>query len=257
MNRQRRALMIAVLLGVLPHCTPQRLATLETTFVFRGSISRAQSSTLAQLTASEQTYAVVVDEVIYQEGMFDDQTGSAITVLDSDGSLEAGRSYLFYTQPVMFGESIAVQLVRVTEDDREGDEIAAEVRQSIESRRLRERVREADLIVVGVVTLVDSAGRAPRIESEHVPDLRQASLRVSEVLKGDLSDDAVDFLFAASIDIQWFRSPKFQVGDEGIFLLNTETRGLELLSVGGGIHNLLHPLDFQPLDQLETIRELL
>ncbi|MGA7304078.1 MAG: hypothetical protein WBW88_04360, partial [Rhodothermales bacterium] len=123
---------------------------------------------------------------------------------------------------------------------------------------LGERVREAELIVVGKVTRIDTTvGQTRRIVSEHLPDLRQASLTVSEVLKGELAGNEVAFLFSASKDIQWYQAPKFSPGDEGIFLLNKDTKGLERFGVGPTTNTLLHRLDYQPSDKLDLIKSLL
>ena len=261
MERNLTVLLFAASLGLLTQCAtegpPSQMPATEATFVFRGSVTQAQSSMLEQLEASDATYAVVVDEVVHQEGTFDDQTGKTVTVVAPRQKLEPGSSFIFYTEPFMFGESVAVQLVRANADGRPAAEIGEEVKRDLENGRLRERIREAELIVAGAVVRVDTTGGRARIESEHVPDLRQASVKVSEVLKGDLSAEEVAFLFAASMDIQWYRSPKFTNGVEGIFLLNRDAKGLEAFGVGGQTFTLLHPLDFQPPDKLDTIKGLL
>lgn len=172
--------------------------------------------------------------------------------------LEPGSKYVFYTEPVLFGETVGVRLVEAESDDRPAETIGEEVHRNLESDRLGERVREADLIVVGKVARVDTTrGREARIESEHLPDLRQASVSVSDVLKGELSGDDVAFLFAASRDIMWYQAPKFTVGTEGIFLLNKDAKGLEALGVSPATYTLLHRLDFQPPDKLDLIKSLL
>ncbi|HUF08051.1 MAG TPA: hypothetical protein VMO47_01940 [Rhodothermales bacterium] len=261
MERKLTIPLFVASLVLLAHCAterpPSQIPASEATFVFRGSVSEAQSSTLEQLEASDVTYAVVVDEVVHQEGTFDDQTGRTVTVIAADRKLEPGGSFVFYTEPFMFGTSVAVHLVRASSDDRPSAVIGEEVKRDLENGRLRERVREAEFIVAGVVTHIDTTRERVRIESEHVPDLRQASLKVSEVLKGDLSAEEVAFLFAASIDIQWYQSPKFTGGEEGIFLLNRDSDRLKPFGVGGQTLTLLHPLDFQPPDKLETIKGLL
>lgn len=261
MERRPIVPLFAVALGILTQCTsqqpPSQMPAPEATFVFRGSVTEAQSTALPQLEASDATYAVTVDEVVHQAGTFDDQTGKLVTVISSERKLEPGGRFVFYTEPVMFGESVAVRLIRAGADDRPVAEIGEEVKRDLETGRLRERVREADLIVAAVVARVDTAQARSRLDSEHVPELRRATVQVSEVLKGQLSTEEVAFLFASSMDIMWYRSPKFQQGDEGIFLLNSDAEGLEMFGVGGETLTLLHPLDFQPPDKLDAIKGLL
>jgi len=60
--------------------------------------------------------------------------------------------------------------------------------------------------------------------------------------------------FPASQDVRWYQIPKFQTGQEGVFLLHTnqDVRGLAREAPTS-----LNSLDIQPKDQLERIRTLI
>lgn len=254
-------ILLVASMGLFARCSttkpPGETPAPEASYVFRGTVTAPRSSTLEQLPANAQTYTVRVDETFLQKGNFNDQTGNRITILTQDENLQAGRQYVIYAEPFMFGESIAVRLIEAIEDTRSGSTIAEEVRQAHERHTLRERVHEAEVIVVGAVVRIDTVGQAQRFESEHLPDLQQAFLNVDRVLKGDLTPDEVSFLFAASRDVHWYRAPKFNGGERGIFLLNIDSEAAATFGMAGGSFTLLHPLDFQPPDKEEIIKSLL
>jgi len=228
----------------------------EATFVFRGTVTAAQSSTLEQLPASDETYTVQVDEVLFQGGTFGDQTGKQVTAVDSSRSLKVGSRYTLHTQPFLFGESIAVTVLEAATDRPTGTATAASTRRALEHRAMRQRVAQAGLVVQGSVVSVSRLAPSQRFESEHLPDLHRALVKVDEVLKGDLSRNEISFLFAASMDVHYFRAPKFQVGDEGIFLLNAATPEAPVAGLAAQQWTVMDRRDYQPASSSETIRTL-
>ena len=230
-------------------------APAEATFVFVGTVVEAGGSTLAQLPASSQTYIVQVDEVLLQRGTFDDQGGQRVTVVAEGGRLGAGDRYLFHTEPFMFGASVAVRAIDVESADQVGAQAAEAMRTDFELQAVRQRVEQAGLIVSGMVTSVRQV-RQPRLESEHLPDLRQAVVKVDSVLKGDVSGEEVSFLFAASRDVHYVRAPKFQEGDAGIFMLNAGTRAATAMKLGTQELTMFDAQDFLPSSMLEAIQTM-
>lgn len=225
-------------------------------FVFQGTVSEARSSTVDQLPAERGNYVVRVDDVFYREGSYDDPGGDHITVVASQDTLRTGSQYVMYAEPFMFGSSIAVRLVRATRDGRTAAEIREEVRLARERQELAERVRLAEAIVVGTVARTGSTQREPRFESEHDPMLRRAVLEVDRTLKGNQREEMVVF-YSASRDVQWYRAPKLRPEDRGVFLLNRGGENASRLDIDDSQFTLLHPLDFQPLEQLPVIEGLL
>jgi hypothetical protein len=225
----------------------------DPTFVFVGTVVEAESSTLAQLAASSETYAVQVDEVLLQMGTFGDQGGRRVTVVVAGDRLEAGGRYLFHTQPFMFGDSVAVRALEVESAARQDAKVAEEMFSSFELEAVRRRVEQAGTVVSGMVTSVREVEQPP-MESEHLPDLRQAVVRIESVLKGAVAGEEISFVFAASRDVQYIDAPKFEEGDTGIFMLNAGTQRAATMRLAIEQFTLFDAQDFQPAEMLEAIR---
>jgi hypothetical protein len=190
-------------------------------YVFAGTVLKPQSSTVGTQPPNEKTYAVRVDEVLFQKGIFVDLTDNEITV--------------FAERPD-----------------------PTEVRMAHEKQELRRELQRADLVVVGRIEGVEPFKQEPVVDTEHWPNLQVAYLGVERVLKGDVGDSKrIDFLFAFSRDVLWYRSPKVEVGDNAVFLL--EIGGSKALSmkIKGEKYTLFEPMDVQPLDRLGIIEEIL
>jgi hypothetical protein len=256
----RRAAAIALCAAGCGHAAPPPAPPApppEATYVFSGRVVAGESSTLPQLPAERGTWRVAVERVHYQEGTFTDQTGREITVTSAD-NLQPGGEYLFYTDPFLFGTSLAVRAVRATREPANHfltPDVGDRQRLAREQTLLGDRVVEAELIVVGTVVRVEPSEPRPQRISEHDPDLRRATVRVERALAGAAPGAEVTFMFAASRDVHWYRAPKPAQGDAGIFLLNTDDA---LASAGGPARfTLLHPLDLQPRVREAALRPLL
>jgi hypothetical protein len=224
-------------------------------YVFAGTVLKPQSSTVGTQPPNEKTYAVRVDEVLFQKGIFVDLTDNEITVFADDQNLESGGTYFFYTDPMVFGRSVAVKLIEAKTGERPDP---TEVRMAHEKQELRRELQRADLVVVGRIEGVEPFKQEPVVDTEHWPNLQVAYLGVERVLKGDVGDSKrIDFLFAFSRDVLWYRSPKVEVGDNAVFLL--EIGGSKALSmkIKGEKYTLFEPMDVQPLDRLGIIEEIL
>src|SRR5262249_5096060 len=76
----------------------------------------------------------------------------------------------------------------------------------------------------------------------------------------------VTVLFPASTDVRWYKAPKFQAGEKGLFILHKtkiktdEHRELRGLAPEEGgeveVYTALHPDDVQPLKQQYAIKAL-
>ena len=226
----------------------------DASYVFLGTVEAASASTVQGLAGSEETYSVRVEEIRYQAGSFTDQTGKPLTLLAGATSLVEGERYIFHTEPFLFGKSLAAQLLAAEPStDREGGRAIV----NLSEKRLLERVGLADLIVVGHVEEVQLLGPAPEADSEHHPELHTARIQVEKAVKGARAVGEVEAVFAASIDVQWYRAPKLGVGDRGVFLLHVADADLAVSGVSPGQLTVFHPLDFQPADRLTQIEELL
>ncbi len=235
--------------------------SLSATYVFSGTVVAAASSSFEGLEASEVTYAVFVDKIEYQAGTFMDQTGRQVTVIDESNSLFEGEVYLFHTDPVLFGKGIAVRLITaVAVEDVDSQEVVG-LAQKREDEKLRARLDLAEAVVSGTVIEVRAMKAASNEsgtgDSEHSAELHVAELRVDRVLEGRVEAGIIQVLFAASLDVHWFRAPKLSRGDVGIFLLKAGSGEISVSEVEADQLTLFHPLDYQSVDRLRQIEELL
>jgi hypothetical protein len=205
--------------------TVQELAT-EATLIFRGTVLRPGATTMATVPASDSLAVVRVDEVLESPGSLADLTGAEVTVQFSDASPGADSEAIFFTRPWLYGDSVAVIEIgredvggRRTEAAGDVQEQVTEVTRDKPDRALRGRLGGAGAVVAG--TVINTRAPVPltgRV-TEHDPGLQVAVIAVESVELGELAGPTVEVAFHSSVDVMYFRSPKLQVGKEGIWLL--------------------------------------
>jgi len=225
-------------------------SVIEANLIFQGTVRRIGASTMPDIVApASNTYIVEISKSLTPSA--DEFTGQSVTFRLNPGSgrkpdaLRAGDSFVFLVRPLVYADSLAVA------GDVAGSTI--QVFTSVQNRAdliLQERLRMSDLVVSGSVTNVERYALVD--ESEHKPDWQQARIAVTTTEKGR-SPRTLEVVFPASKSFIWTRSPKFAVGQQGIWLLQ-HTRDLVK---GQAPYTALHPLDFQSSEQLGRIRRLL
>jgi hypothetical protein len=217
-----------------------------------------------EVPVTESTAVVHVAQVLQAPPMLANRDGTDITVLLRDAEqVQEGQQATFFTTGWIYGEDIAVQEVghverRVVDDERAA-ELAALSPGTPENRthRLQQRLADADVIVLGMVSEIkfpegyDTQGPV----SEHAPLLRQATIQIETVYKGDLSadQDTVQAIFFASQDVRWHRTPILDVGQKGIFVLDKR----EIQELQREEYAALDPLDYQLPEQRDLIETLI
>ncbi|MDQ3966700.1 MAG: hypothetical protein M3246_09705 [Actinomycetota bacterium] len=233
----------------------------QSTFTFVGTVKRLNAATMAAVPVTENTAVVTVDEVLQAPPMLADLAGSDVTVqLSSAQQVQEGQQATFFTTGWIYGTSIAVREVGHVEGRvgaERADELAALSPAMPENRtaRLRQRIADADAVVVGMVSSIKfPEGYNPYgPASEHAPKWREATIEVQSVEKGDLPQDRITAIFSASDDVRWYRTPTFQVGQKGLFLLDKR----EIPELQREEYVALDPLDYQPPEQLDSIQGLI
>jgi len=203
----------------------------DASIVFRGTVQKVKTATLEEVEPTAETLVVKVDEVLHGTQAFRDYTGQAVTVqLTGLPVPDVGKKATFYVNSWLSGESLAVRGVA-----RVGDVDAPAIQRKTD-QPLLDRLTAAQLVVVAKVTAVRpvpppavaaaeaalNGGEGTRV-SEHDPDWHEAVMQVDTVEKGQLAAAAnktVTVVFPASKDVLWFTAPKFQVGQEGIYVLH-------------------------------------
>ena len=224
------------------------------TYVFLGTVGPQ-----AGKAGPDTGVLVTVNEVYLQKGKFEDQTGRQVEVLGSTTKLEEKARYVFYTEPVRFGQRIAVRAIDLAQPPAAAAAVASartkqDVGDAFARREMEERTALAELVVVGTVTSVTPLGRGGAPESEHDPELQVARLRIEQTLKGKAATSEIEFVFAASKDVQWFRAPKFRPSTRGVILLQRPAKELARYKVEGQRFVVLHPLDFRPVADIPLVQ---
>ncbi|MGA8530084.1 MAG: hypothetical protein WB622_10240, partial [Acidobacteriaceae bacterium] len=208
-------------------------------------VESESSSSLSFVPSGGSSAVVRVERVHHGPSILQQQAGQPVTVLlASSFPVEYPRGRrVFFTNPVLYGETIAVREVGQMDapDDLEtihASVIAIKERETMEETR--RHLTSAEAVVEARVLSRRAAEPGAIPGSEHDPIWWVAVLRVSESLKGNLKGE-VPVRYPASRDVKWFGVPKPREGDEGLFILHRD--GLDL---GGATLALLHADDFLP-----------
>ena len=170
-------------------------------------------------------------------------------------------------------------------------EATSEPAARLKAAAIADRVASADVVVRGRVTSVRvaaeerpaprtgartrgvaaAATEAPRRKpiTEHDPQWREAEIEVDAVEKGGTAKKKVVVRFPGSDDVRWYKAPKFQPGQEGVFILQkaagetaapaARRRGAVAAAetaAGPDTFTALDPDDFQPSERAPEIRAL-
>jgi hypothetical protein len=167
---------------------------------------------------------------------------------------------IFFVTPVNYGTLMTAREdgeLPPPDDPKSFAAALARVDQAESDRKLRERLRSAEAIVIGRVESAVEL-KDERRASEHEPRWWLARVAVVRTLKGKARASTADVIFSNSDDIRWFTSPKLHPGDQGIFLLrhdsNRVRKGEEPHIEG---YLLIDPEDFRPLTDETRVRALL
>ena len=224
-------------------------------FVFRGNVQRVRASLLAEVASSDQTCVVRVDEVLQAPQSLAQAAGQRLTVLLPEGaSARRGEEAIFFTNPWLYGDTLAVQAVgkeAVPQTLAALSRASGDPARTLTQRDRVARIEGADLVVRGVVVSVrlpgDVAADATNVRrNEHDPMWQEAVVRVTAVEKGTGPGAEVIVRFPGSVDVAWRSAPKFQPGQEGRFILRREQAG----SSGESYYTALQRYDFQPSSEL-------
>jgi hypothetical protein len=247
-------------------------------FVFQGTVKNVKATTLRSVGASDRTIVVRIDKVIQAPETLSDYAGHDVTVRLGPGErVRPGQTLIFHTNGWIFGESLAVQSIGHTEATT--PKVAAMSAHSddpvrnLQAQEAMAQASRADLIVTGRVASVRvpagearararamADGRTAERISEHAPVWQEALIDVDETHKGRGGRKQLIVRFPSSTDVRWYHAPKFQPGQEGVFLLHkkqipaTRAKAARLTDLKAPEYTALHPGDFQPLDQLPRIR---
>jgi hypothetical protein len=231
----------------------------EAGFVFRGRVVSPQGADVEAGGETElEAVAVEVEDVLSGTDVMRSLVGTAVTLVRERGAPSAeGESRVFFTDVVSLGDEVVVRELAQRDasdatmrDAAEGVRIAAE-------RPIAERVADAELVVTGRVTAARRIAEEEEPASEHDPEWAIARVAIESVLKGRSSRRTVEVLFASSLDIAWYRSPKLNEGASGVFILRRRDKDEAPAEVEENVYQATHPLDFLPHDRLDDVQRMI
>lgn len=214
---------------------------LDARFVFTGTVEQEGGSSLFFIPPGGTTAVVRVERIHHATPTLRSLEGQQVTVVYAENSeLSKGRR-LFYTNPILYGETMAVKEVRNSEpaaNIAEVHEKIVRMSEEVETERLRQHIASCDAAVAGRVLSVRRAAE-PDIAhmSEHDPDWHLAVIRITRSFKGGHKEE-ITVRFPKSRDVAWYRVPKPEEGQEAIFLLHRDGH-----EIGGAVLAILHPDD--------------
>jgi len=226
---------VLILVALIPAhtaCGQQpAVATLRrANIVFVGTVTQVGAASFAAVAPTPRTLVVRVEDVLDKPAALKLAAGDSVTVEPEDSTLGRGARATFYTAGWVFGRGVAVREVahetmpaQVSLAARRDSYL--QLQRQVTDSTLAERVRQADMVVVGRVEAI----RAPTLMAqphrritEHDADWQEAVIVVDSMLKGPASPRVV-VRFPGSQDIAWHRLPKFTAGQAGTFLLRLDT----------------------------------
>jgi hypothetical protein len=225
-------------------------------FIFSGTITLVRSATFDLEDVSEMA-VVRVEEVLYGPAMLKNYKGKDVTVrLNQPKDAKPGSRLVFFAKLLSLGDSLGVsEIGSLSVGPQAGvQDIKAQIEKvKIEEadRYLSERLKTAELVVRGRVTKVMRVVGLNQA-SEHAPDWYEAEIRIERVLKGRTAGKRIKIFFPKSVDVAWYKAPKFEIGAKGIWLLRPfeyAGRKLERLTA-------LEKIDYQPSVEEKRILRL-
>ena len=236
----------------------------EAGLIFEGTITRVQATTTSAMPTTPDMAVVRINKILKGPAVFAKFAGREITIqLQRPGTAQPDQRAVYFTTGVHFGDGVVVK--ELGRHEIHGPEFEADVDAAmtdLHEDELVTRLRHAELIVSGVAIRVGpvQTSYTPSRVSEHDPDWWECLIKFDNIIKGTTRpagrggrvEHEVVTHFAHSTDIVWYKSPKFNEGDTGIWLLH-----------GSSVRDVLtpglvtdHPLDFHPLSRIDHIRGL-
>jgi hypothetical protein len=245
----------------------------EASFVFKGTVLKLKATTTADIPKSDRTVVVRVDETVRAPEALSHYNGQDVTVqLTGRKKVTKGQQLVFYTNGLLYGESLAVQSVDqdVPPTVHAAAAVAPNPVRNLVERDILSRASSADAVISGRVTSVRvptdvvaahsavAGGLPPEHISEHYPDWRIAEVQVDEVHKGTHGSNTAEIRFPNSDDVLWHYAPKLRTGQGGLFILHKAARekaAARAAPTDGGEYVCLHPVDFQQWEKLGDLAD--
>ena len=256
-----RALVILECLSVFAYAdiSDKELQNLvdQSTLIFKGKVL-GLGSNVESIDIKEGPMIVRVERVDSDNHgalkKFGSLDGKELTVvIEPSSRIQApkeGTYAVFFVNPLFYERNIAVTANAIADDKTELD-LSKRISEAVERKDempLKDAVASADRIVIGTVKEVTPLPEAKLVQlrsfadgrdilSEHSPRWKEALILVQSELKGEPKAEpgekikTVIVVFPSTDDRMWADSPKFSVGQDGIWLLHDNEVAKEEVSI--------------------------
>lgn len=225
--------------------------------IFSGTVVQHNATTISIIPASQNLVVIRVDDGLHVDPVLGDIKGKMITMAARDvKTLPLKERAVFFTNSWIHGGGIAVRELGHISIGEEQKVVAAI--SQLPTIHLQDRLRGSSLVVLGEITDIQEVPDQNKERS--APKWARAVIRAELTLKGDAK--TASLFFPTSIARPWYKAPRFQLKQEGIFILsqNKDDKLFESFKNQDNrseIFTALDPADFQPKSQLELIKKLL
>jgi len=255
----------------LPQATNnQATPAKQSSITFVGTVSQVAATSLAAVPKSPQTIVVRVDSVLKKPAAVSLKKGDTVTVEVKDpAAFQEGTQATFYTEGWIFGSGVAVKELGHSAPPSGGaaetaEKPVEEAPSGISDQDLQRLLDTCDYGNIRRVTDVHPwtvpKSASPRYRtSEHSANWQEAVLQVQFVLKGPkVKKNKVVVRFPLSRDVAWVSAPKFEPGQQGIFILQKdEVSGTSVGGYKADVYTCLKPGDWLPMTEEPRVRSLL
>ena len=233
----------------------------QSPFIFEGRVKNLGAVSSREIPVSEKTIVVEVMEILQSPKTIGTYyKGKEVTVRVHDLTvLKVNDRVTFFTKIWLMGKGLAVEELR---HFNKGVVTVQRLEQTKQARRdlsLAKRLQKAQSVVVGKVVEIHSetattlralresgeGTKRPKIITEHDPQWMEAIIKVASGLKGAQADQEIVVRFPGSRDVAWERAPKFQEGEEGVFILRSD-------QVSGTSRAMLHNQEVEAFTALDA-----
>ncbi len=234
--------------------------------IFIGTIVKLNAASFSEITPSEKTAVVRVEQLLQKPAAISLNDGQEITLeLLNPRGMEVNTTAMFYADGWILGRGIALREVGhaavVTSRDATPKQISGARKQMIETQT-RARLDGAEIVALGKVTRIQPAPPESRRRiTEHDPNWQDAVIKVSKGVKGVSDGSEIVVRFPASMDVAFYGMAKFKEGDERVLLLRKDIRsGLPktlLAEKQVDVFMVEKPADVFGKEQLEQVMEIM
>src|SRR5579862_4467264 len=236
--------------------------TAHSSLIFEGKVIKTNSS-LEPLEIHGPSSAVIeISHLIWSRPIFAGYTHQQITGVFShsnDPDIRPEEPMTIFARSRIMGRTLTADVVGF-EMMEDGKGIRSEIENAIHDMQddaINRRADSAVLVIIGKVNAILPFEGHPKFLSEHDPGWKIAEIGVQTLLKGTHKAKTIKILFASSIDIRWFKSPKLHEDELKVFLIHerrdqagkiADTAAKLEKAIPENMLAVVDPLDVLPVD---------